>query len=190
MKILTGKTFPVLAVAAALSATACSGPDPVTETPTVTKTKTTTAEAELPTSELSTSMGATSPAVSSAAAAPAHNHFINDGQIGGDCGTTAYGDTIKAGSKTSCDFAAILFDAALASDWALVAPGPTATAIPATTVTATSPVTGDSYTVSCNIGSDSMALWCGNQDDGGPYIMVNRDYDNPTGMSIRQQIGL
>ena len=190
MKTSTGKTLTLLAVAAALSATACSSPDPVTETPTVTKTKTTTAEAELPTSELSNSMGATSPAASSAVAAPTHHHFVNEGQIGGDCGTTAYGDTIKAGDATSCEFAAILFDAALASEWTLAAPGPTATELPVSMVTATSPVTGEAYTMKCRIGSDGMVMQCGDKDDGGPYIMVSRDYDNPTGMSIRQQIGL
>ena len=190
MKNSTGKTFPVLIVTAALSATACSGPDPVTETPTITKTETTTAEAELPTSEPSTSLAATSPAASSAAAAPAHNHFINEGQIGGNCGTTAYGDTIKAGDATSCEFAAILFDAALASEWTLAAPGPTATEIPVSTVTATSPVTGEAYTMKCRIGSDGMVMQCGDKDDGGPYIMVSRDYDNTEGTSIRRQIGI
>lgn len=190
MKTSTGKTFTLLAVATALAATACSDPDPVAETPSITKTETTTAEAELPTSEPSTSMVATSPATSSAVAAPTHHHFVNEGQIGGNCGTTAYGDKIEAGDATSCEFAAILFDAALASEWALSAPDPTVTAIPMSTVTATSPVTGESYTVKCAIGSDAMALWCGDRDDGGPYIMVNRDYDNAAGMSIRKQIGL
>ena len=88
------------------------------------------------------------------------NHNINAGQIGGYCGTSSSGDSINAGDATSCEFAAAVFDAAMQASYTLRSPDPTVTAVYHADVSASSPVTKQSYDLDCRMGSDQRVLTC------------------------------
>lgn len=88
------------------------------------------------------------------------NHNIHVGQIGGYCGTSSSGDSINAGDATSCEFAAAVFDAAMQANYALRSKSPTVTAVYHADITASSPVTKQSYKLDCHMGSDQRNLTC------------------------------
>lgn len=88
------------------------------------------------------------------------NHNIHVGQIGGYCGTSSSGDSINAGDATSCEFAAAVFDAAMQANYALRSKSPTVTAVYHADITASSPVTKQSYNLDCHMGSDQRNLTC------------------------------
>lgn len=88
------------------------------------------------------------------------NHNINAGQIGGYCGTSSSGDSIDAGDATSCEFAAAVFDAAMQASYTMRSEDPTVTAVYHADITASSPVTKQSYNLDCHIGSDLRGLTC------------------------------
>ena len=88
------------------------------------------------------------------------NHNINVGQIGGYCGTSSSGDSIDAGDATSCEFAAAVFDAAMKASYTMRAKSPTVTAVYHADITASSPVTKQSYNLDCHMGSDQRNLTC------------------------------
>ena len=88
------------------------------------------------------------------------NHNINAGQIGGYCGTSSSGDSIDAGDLTSCEFAAAVFDAAMQASYTLRSPDPTVTSVYHADVSASSPVTKQSYDLDCRMGSDQRVLTC------------------------------
>ena len=88
------------------------------------------------------------------------NHNIHVGQIGGYCGTSSSGDSINAGDATSCEFAAAVFDAAMQANYALRSKSPTVTAVYHADITASSPVTKQSYNLGCHMGSDQRNLTC------------------------------
>ena len=88
------------------------------------------------------------------------NHNINAGQIGGYCGTSSSGDSIDAGDATSCEFAAAVFDAAMQASYTLRSPDPTVTSVYHADVSASSPVTKQSYDLDCRMGSDQRVLTC------------------------------
>ena len=88
------------------------------------------------------------------------NHNINAGQIGGYCGTSSSGDSIDAGDETSCEFAAAVFDAAMQASYTMRSKDPTVTAVYHADVTASSPVTKQSYNLDCHMGSDQRMLTC------------------------------
>ena len=88
------------------------------------------------------------------------NHNINAGQIGGYCGTSSSGDSIDAGDLTSCEFAAAVFDAAMQASYTMRSKDPTVTAVYHADITASSPVTKQSYNLDCHIGSDQRDLTC------------------------------
>ena len=88
------------------------------------------------------------------------NHNIHVGQIGGYCGTSSSGDSIDAGDATSCEFAAAVFDAAMQASYTLRSPDPTVTAVYHADVSASSPVTKQSYDLDCRMGSDQRVLTC------------------------------
>ena len=88
------------------------------------------------------------------------NHNINVGQIGGYCGTSSSGDSIDAGDATSCEFAAAVFDAAMQANYTLRSKSPTVTATYHADITASSPVTEQSYNLDCHMGSDQRNLTC------------------------------
>ena len=111
-------------------------------------------------------------------------HSINTGQVGGECGTTEFGDRIKAGPATSCEFAAEIFDVAYAATWHYVAANPNVNAVPRADISVTSPVTGETYPMVCKMGSDGRDMWCDHPEDesnsvhfytsGGSQRMANR----------------
>lgn len=83
-------------------------------------------------------------------------------QTGTTCGPVD-GVTVTAGSATSCGFAMNVAQQALQpGSWEPgVAPDPTVTAPwGRTTVTASSPTTGETYTLSCNSGTDHATASC------------------------------
>lgn len=88
------------------------------------------------------------------------NHNINVGQIGGYCGTSSSGDSIDAGDATSCEFAAAVFDAAMQASYTMRSKDPTVTAVYHADITASSPVTKQSYNLDCHMGSDRRNLTC------------------------------
>lgn len=88
------------------------------------------------------------------------NHNIHVGQIGGYCGTSSSGDSIDAGDATSCEFAAAVFDAAMQANYTMRAKSPTVTAVYHADITASSPVTKQSYNLDCHMGSDQRNLTC------------------------------
>lgn len=88
------------------------------------------------------------------------NHNIHVGQIGGYCGTSSSGDSIDAGDATSCEFAAAVFDAAMQASYTLRSPDPTVTSVYHADVSASSPVTMQSYDLDCHMGSDQRVLTC------------------------------
>ena len=87
-------------------------------------------------------------------------HNIHVGQIGGYCGTSSSGDSIDAGDATSCEFAAAVFDAAIQASYTLRSPDPTVTSVYHADVSASSPVTKQSYDLDCRMGSDQRVLTC------------------------------
>ena len=87
-------------------------------------------------------------------------HNIHVGQIGGYCGTSSSGDSIDAGDATSCEFAAAVFDAAMQASHTLRSPDPTVTSVYHADVSASSPVTKQSYDLDCRMGSDQRVLTC------------------------------
>lgn len=88
------------------------------------------------------------------------NHNITVGQIGGYCGTSSSGDSIDAGDATSCEFAAAVFDAAMQASYTKRSKNPTVTAVYQADITASSPVTKQSYNLKCHMGSDQRNLTC------------------------------
>lgn len=88
------------------------------------------------------------------------NHNITVGQIGGYCGTSSSGDSIDAGDATSCEFAAAVFDAAMQASYTMRSKDPTVTAVYHANITASSPVTKQSYNLDCRMGSDQRVLTC------------------------------
>lgn len=87
-------------------------------------------------------------------------HNIHVGQIGGYCGTSSSGDSIDAGDATSCEFAAAVFDAAMQASYTMRSKDPTVTAVYHADITASSPVTKQSYNLDCRMGSDQRVLTC------------------------------
>lgn len=97
-------------------------------------------------------------------------HNIHPGQVGGDCGTTNQGDQITAGSQTSCEMAAAMFDAAMASNFYAWTPDPTVTKVARTEVSVHSPVTNDTYELTCFTASSGTDMTCG-KPTGAPYYV-------------------
>ena len=68
--------------------------------------------------------------------------------------------SIDAGDLTSCEFAAAVFDAAMQASYTMRSKDPTVTAVYHADITASSPVTKQSYNLDCHIGSDQRDLTC------------------------------
>ena len=92
-------------------------------------------------------------------------HNIHVGQIGGYCGTSSSGDSIDAGDATSCEFAAAVFDAAMQASYTMRSKDPTVTAVYHADITASSPVTKQSYNLDCRMSSDQRVLTCEKPSD-------------------------
>ena len=94
---------------------------------------------------------------------------VYKGQVGGNCGTTPEGAKIRAGDNTSCEFAAMVYNRAIAATWTMTN-NPTVTSIPVTTLTGVpSPVTDETYDLKCSVGSDSQSMSCA-EADGSPSV--------------------
>lgn len=100
---------------------------------------------------------------------------INASQVGGDCGVTPEGDTIFAGSATSCEFAAAMFEPAKRASYALYQADPTVNPLYTANITAKSPVTGESYQLTCQIGSDLAGLSCRKPGDNSVLAIFTSD---------------
>lgn len=172
-----------LAVATAFALSACSGNDPITsEAPDTTTEETTTAEEsttpESPDSSSSTSEEVEGPSPTRAdeqQEEESGEQTINASQVGGDCGVTPEGDTIFAGSATSCEFAAAMFGPAKKASYALYQADPTVNPLYTANITAKSPVTGESYQLTCQIGSDLAGLSCRKPGDNSVLAIFTSD---------------
>lgn len=93
------------------------------------------------------------------------------GQVGGACGTTPEGYSIRAGGSTSCDFAAALYPQALAATYSMTR-NPEVVSIPkAELYGVVSPVTGQGYDLTCIVGSDLQHLSCTGPGNSDPMVM-------------------
>ena len=172
-----------LAVATAFALSACSDTDPMTsESPDPVAEETTTTEEsttpESPNSSSSTSEEVEGPSPTRADEQQEEEtgeQTINASQVGGDCGLTSEGDTILAGSATSCEFAAAMFGPAKKASYALYQADPTVNPLYTANITAKSPVTGESYQLTCQISSDLTGLSCRNPDDNNVFAIFTSD---------------
>lgn len=180
MRKLSYLTF---AVATALALSACSDNDPMTSKtldPVAEETSTAkeSTTPESPDSDSSTSEEDEGPSPTRAdeqQEEEAGEQTINASQVGGDCGLTPEGDTIFAGSATSCEFAAAMFGPAKKASYALYQADPTVNPLYTADITAKSPVTGESYPLTCQISSDLAGLSCRNPDDNNVFAIFTSD---------------
>lgn len=93
------------------------------------------------------------------------------GQVGGTCGTTPEGYSIRVGGSTSCVFAAALYPQALAATYSMTR-NPEVVSIPkAELYGVVSPVTGQGYDLTCIVGSDLQHLSCTGPGNSDPMVM-------------------
>ena len=176
-----------LAVATALALSACSNNDPMTsETLDPVAEETSTAKESTPESSNSSSItteeeeGPSPTRADKQQEKESGEQTINASQVGGDCGVTPEGDTILAGSATSCEFAEAMFEPAKRASYALYQADPTVTPLYTANITAKSPVTGESYQLTCQIGSDLAGLSCRKPDDNNVFaIFTSATHDWP-----------
>lgn len=173
-----------LAVATALTLSACSDNEPITSSAPdpVAAEETTTAEesatADNPDSTSTTTEEDEGPSPTRAdeqQEEEAGEQTINASQVGGDCGVTPEGDAIFAGSATSCEFAAAMFGPAKKASYALYQADPTVNPLYTADITAKSPVTGESYQLTCQIGSDLAGLSCRKPGDNSVLAIFTSD---------------
>ena len=102
---------------------------------------------------------------------PAHQ-----GQVGGKCGTTPEGAEISVNKSTSCDFAAAVYPHAVSAEYAW-SNKPGFTSVPYTDLYGVvSPITGEAYDLTCNIGSAGFSLGCSGPNND-PYMSYSFDPD-------------
>ncbi|TRX58591.1 hypothetical protein [Corynebacterium hiratae] len=172
-----------LAVATAFTLSACSDNDPMTsEAPDTTTEETTTAEEsttpESPNSSSGTTEEDEGPSPTRAdeqQEEESSKQTINASQVGGDCGVTPEGNAIFAGSATSCEFAAAMFGPAKKASYTRYQADPTVNPLYTASITAKSPVTGESYQLTCQIGSDLAGLSCRKPDDNNVFAIFTSD---------------
>ncbi|OFT70710.1 hypothetical protein HMPREF3145_04400 [Corynebacterium sp. HMSC05C01] len=118
------------------------------------------------------------------AQAPAAGGFQIDpayaDQVGGDCGVTPEGFSIRAGSNTSCAFAAEVWNRASVATYSTRLHGTGNTMLAADLSGVPSPATGQSYDLTCSVGSDGLSLSCMDSDND-PVISFedpNREWWN------------
>ena len=177
-----------LAVATAFALSACSDNDPMTsESPDPVAEETTTAEEsatpESPVSTSSTTEEDEGPSPTRAdeqQEEESGEQTTNASQVGGDCGLTPEGNAIFAGSATSCEFAAAMFGPAKKASYTRYQADPTVNPLYTANITAKSPVTGESYQLTCQIGSDLAGLSCRKPDDNNVFaIFTSAAHDWP-----------
>lgn len=99
-------------------------------------------------------------------------YTINPGQIGGDCGTTADGLTLSAGDATSCEFAGAMYEAGINAEYRWRQLRPDINGAYGAELTVASPITKETYEISCAVGSDQRYLGCGVYDDNSVHVSV------------------
>lgn len=113
---------------------------------------------------------AMSTAVPAAPAAQPHSNNIaaNPEQIGGYCGMTSDGVRVDANDDASCAFAMAIYDAAIAQAYESRT-GASGNTVLATVndFKVTSPVTEQTYTLGCFVGTSGQALIC--SQPSSPY---------------------
>lgn len=103
---------------------------------------------------------------------PNADYTINPGQIGGDCGMTADGMVLKAGDATSCEFAGTMYEAGINAEYRWRQRNPTVNGAYGAELTVASPITKETYEISCAIGSDLRYLGCGVYEDNSVHVSV------------------
>ncbi|MDY5784638.1 hypothetical protein [Corynebacterium sp.] len=99
-------------------------------------------------------------------------------QVGGECGTVGDGIRVRAYSATSCEFAMAIYPVAISATYTLQQRGPSApVADAATGLSVVSPVTGQTYPISCSKSSDGGVLSCRKPDE---EKTVGADFSGPT----------
>ena len=93
------------------------------------------------------------------------------GQVGGTCGSTPEGYSIRVGGSTSCDFAAALYPQALAATYSMTQNPETVSIPKAELYGVVSPVTGQGYDLTCIVGSDLQDLSCMGPGNSDPMVM-------------------
>ena len=103
------------------------------------------------------------------------NAYLNgDAMPSTDCYDFPADISVRPGSMSSCAYVAELFKAATAASYIYVQENPLVVAIPTTTVTVTSPTTGQTYNVDCRIGSDRRTISCekdGDRNSGASFTV-------------------
>ncbi|MDK8305935.1 hypothetical protein QP866_03835 [Corynebacterium imitans] len=103
---------------------------------------------------------------------PNADYTINPGQIGGDCGMTADGMVLKAADATSCEFAGAMYEAGINAEYRWRQLSPDRNGAYGAELTVASPITKETYEISCAIGSDQRYLGCGVYDDNSVHVSV------------------
>lgn len=151
--------FFIPATIAVLLVTGCSAEQPTESVPEpVTVTSTVFAEAtDSPTSAAS----AHAPEPAGSPAAEAQPATQTASQVGGFCGTVQGEIEVEAFSATSCEFAMEMYNAAINATFTMSRSDPTTTAVPAVHgLKVSSPITRQTYTIDCFIGSAGDTLSC------------------------------
>lgn len=96
-----------------------------------------------------------------------------------DCGVTANGAEISVPLRTSCEFADVIYAAALKPTYVYRSSDPSVTAIPRANITVTDPDSGDTHAMDCRVGSDGSTLTC--------QVGKSNDYDFGADFALKQK---
>ena len=96
-----------------------------------------------------------------------------------DCGVTANGAEISVPLRTSCEFADVIYAAALKPTYVYRSSDPSVTAIPRASITVTDPDSGDTHAMDCLVGSDGSTLMC--------RVGKSNDYDFGADFTLKQK---
>ncbi|MGJ4117094.1 hypothetical protein ACN4D0_08830 [Corynebacterium macclintockiae] len=96
-----------------------------------------------------------------------------------DCGVTANGAEISVPLRTSCEFADVIYAAALKPTYVYRSSDPSVTAIPRASITVTDPDSGDTHAMDCLVGSDGSTLMC--------QVGKSNDYDFGADFTLKQK---
>lgn len=88
---------------------------------------------------------------------------FNPSQVGGSCAIDAAGVTVTASSSASCGFAASIFNSLQGVAWGSTN-NPNVTSLAQVAITAGSPATGQTYSLTCTAGSDQSSFRCVKSD--------------------------
>lgn len=97
-----------------------------------------------------------------------------------DCGVTANGAEISVPLRTSCEFADVIYAAALKPTYVYRASAPNVTALPRASITVTDPDSGDTHAMDCRVGSDGSTLTC--------QVGKSNDYDFGADFALKQKM--